>query len=88
MKFILYLLYCIGSIFGIYVGGSNNSYKEAIIGLVVVALIVGVYFLIVPILLRKPDYSLKKSFIVAFLIELGIVVVFSLICILIEFLMQ
>lgn len=60
MKFLLYLLLCLGAVFGFYAGGSNSYYKEALIGIGVFAIIGLLYVGLIFLIDKKTSVSGKK----------------------------
>lgn len=84
MKFILYLLYCIGAVFGIYSGGTNTDYKEACIGLAIIILIIGLFLLFLFLLSRRTNLSYFKSYLFSILIVVGIIGLFCVVSIVVE----
>ncbi|GHU98720.1 hypothetical protein FACS1894211_02920 [Clostridia bacterium] len=75
MKFILYLLMCIGDAFGALVGATIESVKTALIGWATIAIVIGLYVLFV-FLLNKTSLTHIKVFLFSFLIVLAVVALF------------
>lgn len=84
MKFLLYLLLCLGAVFGFYAGGSNPYYKEALIGIGIFAIIGILYVGLIFLIDKKTSVSGKKVYLYALLIEVGIILVFCIGAIIIE----
>lgn len=88
MKFILYLLMCFGSAFAIYSGGSAGSIKEALIGLAILVVVLGIFVGFLVLLHKKTNLSWAKTIIFSILIDVGIIALFCVGSIIVELIIK
>lgn len=85
MKFILYLIFSVGELFGVMVGTSSENREMLPIGLAVLVFIAVIY-VVISLVLWKLNKKGIRGLLLSFVILLVIIAIFCGICILIEYL--